>query len=544
MLGYVLGVTLVLSVLCPLLITDVFADSFTVNLNRQLFNVGDSLIVSGEIVNLGMPVIAMSIYDPDGKIASANNLEISSEKTFSKTIVLESPVYEKIGEYQIKLEYGKAFENSNFILEDDSVDSSTSSEFFEDHITLHTEKKQYSDNDIVKIHGTVSVLTSPSVLIGIYDPIGMPIGFYFGVVDPNLEFSTDFLVKDGVNFRVDGTYSVKAHYEEIEIVSFFDYSKDPKLLSRTKLSPKKLSPKKLSPKKLSPKKLSPKKLSPKKLSPKKLSPKKLSPEEAVAEEAVAEEAVAEEAVAEEAVAEEAVAEEAVAEEAVAEEAVAEEAVAEEAVAEEAVAEETNVLSVNDVETGMSLNEINLKCNSGVFDDIISYYDGMGPALYRLCDFDNALIFFNESLLNNPDDVAILVNKGSTLGQLGYFSEAIIYYDYAIDIDPNFLPAINNKANALANLNQLNSAILLYDEVLAKDPNYLSTQKNLMIVQSLTDNHSESHLGSISQHESYSNSSMFDNAMLMNSEKQKSNTFFDDVSVVFSTLGSSLFDFLN
>ena len=60
-------------------------------------------------------------------------------------------------------------------------------------------------------------------------------------------------------------------------------------------------------------------------------------------------------------------------------------------------------------------------------------------------------FFNESLINNPNDVEILVNKGSTLGKLGYFSEAIVYYDQAIEIDPNFLPAKNNKANALANL---------------------------------------------------------------------------------------------
>ena len=41
---------------------------------------GDSLIISGEIIEIGMPVIAMSIYDPDSKIVSVNNLEISSEK--------------------------------------------------------------------------------------------------------------------------------------------------------------------------------------------------------------------------------------------------------------------------------------------------------------------------------------------------------------------------------------------------------------------------------------------------------------------------------
>jgi hypothetical protein len=37
--------------------------------------------------------------------------------------------------------------------------------------------------------------------------------------------------------------------------------------------------------------------------------------------------------------------------------------------------------------------------------------------------------------------------------------------------------------------------------------------------------------------------MFDNAAMKDSEKQKPNNFFDNVSVAFSTLGS-LFDFLN
>ena len=233
MLGYVLGVTLVLAVLSPLAFTDIFADSFVVNFDKRFFDVGDSLTISGEIMDIGMPVIAMSIYDPDGKIISANNLKISPEKIFSKTIVLDSPVYEKIGEYVIELEYGKISENYNFTLGTPSLDSETLIDPFEDTVEssvvvlLDTEKKQYSDNETIKIRGLVSVLDSPSVLIGIYDPFGTPIGFYFGMVDSDLKFVTSFLAKDGVNFRVDGKYSIKAHYAESESISFFEYSKDP-----------------------------------------------------------------------------------------------------------------------------------------------------------------------------------------------------------------------------------------------------------------------------------------------------------------------------
>ena len=107
MLGYLLGITLVLTVLSPLIFSDVFAETFLVNTDKQHYNTGDSITISGEILDFGMPIIALSIYDPDEKILSANNLEISPEKIFTKTIQLDSPFYEKTGEYRIKLDYGQ-----------------------------------------------------------------------------------------------------------------------------------------------------------------------------------------------------------------------------------------------------------------------------------------------------------------------------------------------------------------------------------------------------------------------------------------------------
>ncbi len=227
MLGHLPVVLLVLTALSPFVVSEVFADSFTVNHGEKEYDFGDIVTISGQILDFGMPVIGMSIYDPDGVILSANSLEIS-ENTFSKSITLDPTFYEKTGEYKMKFDYAQTTQNYYFIIAGESTGPEIPVEAFEEiKITLlDSDKEQYTDGDTINILGTVSKLDSPTVLIGIYDPFGMPMGFYFGTVDSNLEFSTSFLVKAGVNFRVDGIYSIKAHYAETETIAFFNFYKD------------------------------------------------------------------------------------------------------------------------------------------------------------------------------------------------------------------------------------------------------------------------------------------------------------------------------
>ncbi len=209
-----------------------------------------------------------------------------------------------------------------------------------------------------------------------------------------------------------------------------------------------------------------------------------------------------------------------------------------------IKKQTN-LTVEDIELGQLLNQINLECDSSTFTDIISYYDGMGPALYRLCKSDSSLNFFNDSLIDNPNNVEVLVNKGSTLGKLGYFSEAIMYYDQAINIDPDFLPAKNNKANALVNLGNSDDAILLYNEILEKNSNYNTARTNLEIALSQIPNYYNMNDRSSEfdvENTIYLESSP-EKISLVNYKKQKPANFFEEVSLTFSSLGS-LFSFLN
>ena len=504
-----------LTALSPLILTEVFADSFVVDFDKQQYNKEDSLTISGDILDFGMPVIAISIYDPNGKILSANNLEISPQKTFSKTISLGSPFYEKIGEYMIKLDYGQISENHYFVIENEYSEPKILVEDFEEPeiILLYTDKKQYTDKDFIKITCLVSALDSPTVLIGVYDPFGMPTGFYFGLIDSNLEFSTSFLVKAGVNFRVDGTYSIKAHYAETEVISFFDYYKVPQSVIEDII--------------------------------------KDTIEEETKENKHIEEKIEEQS--DEIISdtknissyEEIINKEKINDKIKEAKLINEKNNSKKITPKTEIKKQTN-LTVNDIELGKLLNQINLECDSSTFTDTISYYDGMGPALYRLCKFDASLNFFNDSLIDNPNDVEILVNKGSTLRKLGYFSEAIMYYDQAINIDPDFLPAKNNRANALADLGKYDEAISLYNEILEKNPNYITARKNLEIALSETPQiHNVVEMMEESKTKNIVNqkSSLSEKTISFESKKQKSTNFFEEISLVFSSLGS-LFGFLN
>ncbi len=498
-----------LTTLFPLVLTEVFADSLVVDFDKQQYHRGDSLTISGEILDFGMPVIALSIYDPNEKILSANNLEISPQKTFSKTISLDSPFYEKIGEYMIKLDYGQISENHYFAIENEYPEPKILVEDFEEPeiILLYTDKKQYTDKDFIKITGLVSALDSPTVLIGVYDTFGMPAGFYFGSIDSNLEFSTSFLVKAGVNFRVDGTYSIKAHYAETKAISFFDYYEilqpviedtvEEEIKENTNIEKKIVEPTNeiISD------------VTDVSSDEKTINNEKTNDYNSVSKNSIINNS-------------------------------------KKITPKTEIKKQTN-LTVEDIELGKLLNQINLECDSSTFTDTISYYDGMGPALYRLCKFDSSLNFFNDSLIDNPNDVEILVNKGSTLRKLGYFSEAIMYYDHAINIDPDFLPAKNNKANALADLGKFDEAISLYNEILAKNPHYITARKNLEIALSETPQiHNvvdvmESKTKDIVNQKLH----LSEKTISFESKKQKPTNFFEEINLVFSSLGS-LFGFLN
>jgi tetratricopeptide (TPR) repeat protein len=140
--------------------------------------------------------------------------------------------------------------------------------------------------------------------------------------------------------------------------------------------------------------------------------------------------------------------------------------------------EPDNLSVEDKQLGEMLNEITLNCDYSDYADTIVYYDGMGPALMRLCNYEQAISYFDKSLIKEPENVEVITNKATAYSKLGKIDLALEYYDIALGIDPNYLPALNNKANVLAQLGKLEEAILIYNSILDENPEYSISQDNL------------------------------------------------------------------
>ena len=467
MLGNKLGILLVVAVISFSTTSEIFADEIFVEFDQSEYDTGEILILSGSIQGFSMPIVAVSIYDPDEKILSANNLELDIDGNFYKIISLDSPFYDSPGDYKVKIDYRQISKEAFFTISGDisEPDSILEEETIPEIVLLTTDKEMYTDGDTVKIIGIVSSLESPTVLIGIYDPFGTPAGFYFGTIDNNLEFSTSFLAKAGVNFKIDGMYSIKAHYADMEVTSVFEFyeespgssddnsnssddnsnssddnsnSSDDNSNSSDDNSNSSDDNSNSSDDNSN---SSDDNSNSSDDNPKTNENSIVEPSESKEDRSYT------------------------------------------YPSETTSPRKTDNLSVEDIELGKLLNQINLKCDKSTYSDTISYYDGMGPALYRLCKFENSLQFFNESLSQDPYNVEVLTNKGSALGKLGYYNDALLHYNKAIEINSNFLPALNNKANTLASIGNYEEAVSLYAKVLGQNPSYTAARQNLEIVLS-------------------------------------------------------------
>jgi len=368
-------------------------------------------------------------------------------------------------------------------------------------ITFDSENSVYTDNDVIFISGSVSSIDTPSVLIGIHDPFGIPTGFYFGNIDSNNEFSISFLAKAGINFKVEGKYDATAYYGDSKKIVFFDFVESlGDEIFETKTIEEPIPNETID---------------------------ESTPNETI-DESIPNETIEDDMV--------------IIKESEIKTNIKDDVLQETKIKNDindkknytVVQVSTNNLSVEDIELGKLLNQIALNCDQNEYTDTISYYDGMGPALIRLCKYSEAIFYFDEDLKNAPNDVEVLTNKGAALSKLGHFEEAILYYNSALETDSSYVPSLNNKGNALSQLGKFEEAIDVYNlgmklnsenEILKE--NFEKSKTNIPLQQ----NQEETSENTVQQIDEDNN----DNFEIKNNDS--ASNLFEKIGNIFSSIGS-------
>lgn len=486
---------------------DVYADvGIIASTDKPSYKTGELLFFSGEVEEKKMPVLAIRVYDPNGIILSANNVEINEDNSFSKMFSLYSPFYDESGTYVIKIDYGQLEKEITFNVNfDNSIDSIIEELVIPELTSLVTDKQVYTDNDTITITGQVSSIDESSVLIGIHDPFGIPTGFYFGDVNSDKKFSVNFLVKAGINFKIEGTYYAIGYYGDSDQIAYFDFDES---IDETQSPVNELFEDEIE--------------KSEELDIKHNDNNNIN-DEIIVEEIDHDKNLIDNSINEHKTIP------------------TEKNVKKETstnILKEKVSVKANNLSVEDIELGKLLNQITLNCDQNEFTDTISYYDGMGPALIRLCKYSNAITYFDNDIADDPNNPEILTNKGVALAKLGHLEEAILYYDSALENESSYVPALNNKGNALSQLGKFDEAKSTYNLGLAINPENKILKKNFEKLNQMINLPSASHDEKLFNYPtSQTNNEMNNEIEIKDTTNSDSTSLFEQIGSFFSLFGT-------
>lgn len=105
------------------------------------------------------------------------------------------------------------------------------------------------------------------------------------------------------------------------------------------------------------------------------------------------------------------------------------------------------------------------------DFVVHHYGELKDESQELQKKQRYYALGKEKLLNNPDNVAALIELGVQAGELGLYQEAIGYWDRVLAIDPVCVQALFNKGFALMGLKRYAEALDLAREALRLEPLY-------------------------------------------------------------------------
>src|SRR4028118_1242609 len=93
-------------------------------------------------------------------------------------------------------------------------------------------------------------------------------------------------------------------------------------------------------------------------------------------------------------------------------------------------------------------------------------------------FSEAIAYFKNALVWQPDLIEAATNLAVTLHQTGDFAEAAAYYQRALEIDPNCAQSHNNLGILLQDQGNILAAVSCFQKAIALNPVYLKALNNL------------------------------------------------------------------
>jgi predicted TPR repeat methyltransferase len=143
-------------------------------------------------------------------------------------------------------------------------------------------------------------------------------------------------------------------------------------------------------------------------------------------------------------------------------------------------------------TSINLAAIQELHQSGMFDEAKKGYLRLlkktprdSDLLYALgilsaqqSDFHSAIDYFNQAIVQQPENPVLYLNLGNALKTLGEFEEARTSLQKAVALNPDYSSALNNLGTVFYAQNFLDEAIRHYLLALEKKPDYIDAKYNL------------------------------------------------------------------
>ena len=84
-------------------------------------------------------------------------------------------------------------------------------------------------------------------------------------------------------------------------------------------------------------------------------------------------------------------------------------------------------------------------------------------------YEESIVYFDQVLRVDPNNISALANKAASLSELGNHEESLRLLDVALSVNPEDIEILSNKGAILFNLGKINESIIILEKILEIEP---------------------------------------------------------------------------